>query len=42
MREFPETRHSSAIPAQNDFLFNYPHIHLLEFSHDPTGQSRVS
>jgi hypothetical protein len=42
MREFPEFQHSSALPAQNDFLFNYRYIGLLEFSHDPTGQSGVS
>jgi hypothetical protein len=42
MGEFPESPHSSVIPAQNDFLFNQPHIHLLEFSHDPAEQSRLS
>jgi hypothetical protein len=42
MGEFPESPRSSVIPAQNDFLFNYPYIHLLEFSHDPAEQSRLS
>jgi hypothetical protein len=41
-RKFPESNCSSGLATQNDFLFNYPHIHLLEFSHDPTGQSHVS
>ena len=39
MGGFPESMNYSAIPVQNDFLFNQPHIHLLEFSHDPTGHS---
>jgi hypothetical protein len=42
MLQFPESRYSSALPAQNDFLFHYACIRLLEFSHDPTGQFRVS
>jgi len=40
--KFPESNCSSGLATQNDFLFNYPRIHLLEFSHDPTGQSHVS
>ena len=42
MGGFPESMNYSAIPVHNDFLFNQPHIHLLEFSHDPTRQFRVS
>jgi hypothetical protein len=41
-RRFPESNCSSGFSMQNDFLFNYPRIDLLEFSHDPTGQSHVS
>jgi hypothetical protein len=39
MGGFPESMNYSAIPVQNDFLFNQPHNHLLEFSRDPTGHS---
>jgi hypothetical protein len=39
MRGFLESLHSSVIAVQNYFLFNQPYIRLLEFSHDPTGQS---
>ena len=42
MQEFPESRYYSALPEQNDFLFNYRYIGLLEFSHDLTRQFRVS
>ena len=42
MGGFPESMNYSAIPVQNDFLFNYRYIGLLEFSHDLTRQFRVS
>jgi hypothetical protein len=42
MLQFPESRYSSALPAQNDFLFHYAYIRPLEFSHDPTRNFPVS
>lgn len=33
---------SYGLATQNGFLLNYLRIHLLEFSHDPTGQSHAN